>query len=149
MNTRKNEQTVNDQMTMMQIHRQGDLKRAKITDLDNEFSFEGSQNSLTMQRIYAIDFECEYYMAWYPFDLQKCTIVIGLRSRDVNYMEILPDILEYTGPRDLSQYFVKEYRMIRNSMKYMGKEQKAIIVEIILGRRLLSTILTVYTPQST
>ena len=146
MNTRKNEQTVNDQMTMMQIHRQGDLKRAKITDLDNEFSFEGSQNSLTMQRIYAIDFECEYYMAWYPFDLQKCTIVIGLRSRDVNYMEILPDILEYTGPSDLSQYFVKEYRMIRNSMKYMGKEQKAIIVEIILGRRLLSTILTVYTP---
>ena len=99
-----------------------------------------------MQRIYAIDFECDYYMAWYPFDLQKCTIVIGQRSRDVNYMEILPNILEYTGPRDLSQYFVKEYRMKRKSMKYMGKEQKTIIVEIILGRRLLSTILTVYTP---
>ena len=31
-------------------------------------------------------------------------------------------------------------------IKDMGKTQKAIVVEVILGRRLLSTILTVYTP---
>ena len=91
-NTRGNEQTVNDQVTMIQIRRQGDMTLVQ----KNEFSFDGSQNSLTMQRKYVVDFECDYYMAWYPFDLQKCTIVIGLRSRDVNYMEILPTILKYT-----------------------------------------------------
>ena len=101
---------------------------------------------MILQRMYAIDFDCDYYMAWYPFDLQKCTIVMGLRSKDVNYMEIIPKLLEYTGPKDLSQYYVKEFRMKKVLMRYMKKKQNTIVVEVILGRRLLSTILTVYVP---
>ena len=61
-------------------------------------------------------------------------------------MEILPKLLEYTGPKDLSQYFVKEYRMKKLWTTYMSTKQKAIVVEVILGRQLLSTILTVYVP---
>ena len=146
LNTRDNKETLNDGKTMIQIERQGDLTVAKENDLDNEFSFEGSQNRLMLQRMYAIDFDCDYYMAWYPFDLQKCTIVMGLRSKDVNYMEIIPKLLEYTGPKDLSQYYVKEFRMKKVLMRYMKKKQNTIVVEVILGRRLLSTILTVYVP---
>ena len=76
-----------------------------------------------MQRKFALDFKCEYYMAWYPFDLQKCSMIIALRSRDVYYLEIIPKLLEYTGPKDLSQYFVKEYKYKTKIVKEMGKNQ--------------------------
>ena len=136
MNTRGSEQTLNDRQTLIQIQRQGGLAIARINDLENEFSFEGSQNSLNMKRRYAMDFQCEYYMAMYPFDLQKCSVVIALKSSDVDYMEIIPKFLEYTGKKELSQYFVKKYTIRKKKIKDMDKTQNVIIVDVILGRKL-------------
>ena len=44
--------------------------------------------------------------------------------RDADYMEIIPKILEYTGPRDLSQYFIKEYTAMRVLITDMGMKKK-------------------------
>ena len=51
--------------------------------------------------------------------------------------------LEYTGPLDLTQYFIKKKTF---SDKTEANGMKIVFVDIYLGRRLLSIILTVFAP---
>ena len=145
-NTRESKKTLNDLETVIQIQRKGSLSLATVYDLDNVFKFKGKENSLMMERVYDLDFQCDYYMAMYPFDIQKCTIVLAMSSSDAAYMELVPTLLGYTGPRDLSQYYIKGYSMKSANIKDRGTVQKGIIVEVFMGRRLLSTILTIFVP---
>ncbi len=38
--------------------------------LENVYSFDGSENQLTIARTYNIQFLCSYNLKWYPFDTQ-------------------------------------------------------------------------------
>ena len=51
--------------------------------------------------------------------------------------------LEYSGPLDLTQYFIKKKTF---SGKTEANGMKIVFVDIYLGRRLLSIILTVFAP---
>ena len=55
---------------------------------------------------------------------------------------LTPENLKYLGPKDLTQYFIK-HTEIRNDT---SNNEMVVIVEVTLGRRLLSTVLTVYLP---
>ena len=81
-------------------------------------------------------------MAWYPFDIQTCRIEMQLDGVLDNYADLLPGDVEFTGPKELTQYFVKKYQI--NSGKIQGKH--AIVVSVTLGRRLLGTFLTIFFP---
>ena len=50
--------------------------------------------------------------------------------------------LKYLGPTELTQYFVRNKYMVQNIIE----EQKGVRAYFVLGRRLLSNILTVYLP---
>ena len=52
--------------------------------------------------------------------------------------------LEYSGPLDLTQYFIKKKTF---SDKTEANGMKIVFVDIYLGRRLLSIILTVFAPN--
>ena len=55
------------------------------------------------------------------------------------FVELVAEELNYLGPKDLTQYFIRQTSMnktIKGSIK----------VEVVLGRRLLGTVLTVYIP---
>ena len=61
-------------------------------------------------------------------------------SSTFNELEV--DILEYSGPTELTQYFVKRYNMTKARFhKFEG-----IRVHVVLGRRVLSNFLTIYLP---
>ena len=53
-----------------------------------------------------------------------------------------PGLLEYLGPEELTQYYVKKYSIEETNLK----KSKGLSVSIMLGRRLLGTILTLYLP---
>ena len=61
-------------------------------------------------------------------------------SRD--FVDLLAHDLEYSGPLDLTQYFIKKKVFLKLDEKGMG----ILHVDIYLGRRLLSIILTVFAP---
>ena len=55
------------------------------------------------------------------------------------FVDLVAEELNYLGPKDLTQYFIRQTSMnktIKGSIK----------VEVVLGRRLLGTVLTVYIP---
>lgn len=83
-------------------------------------------------------------MSVYPFDSQKCSIVFITKGNSDSFIELIKDKRNYSGPIDLTQYFVK-----RHSYEYInitGVGVPGISFQIVLGRRILSQILTTYLP---
>ena len=81
-------------------------------------------------------------MRWYPFDQQICTIDMVLDGVLDNYAQLVPGQLKFSGAKELTQYFVRSFKISKRNINNKG----ALIVSITLGRRLLGTFLTVYFP---
>jgi len=104
--------------------------------------YKGSENSISMSRLYNIDFFCDYDMRWYPFDAQTCFIIMKLGGGTEKLLSLTPGLLKYLGPEELTQYYVKMYTIEEAILE----NAKGLSVSITFGRRLLGTILTVYLP---
>ena len=55
--------------TSVDVERMGNFTVAK-----NKLVFKGSENPLSVSRFYKTNFICDFDMAWYPFDTQKCSM---------------------------------------------------------------------------
>ena len=78
-------------------------------------------------------------MFWYPFDTQICPIDFYLA---VSSAFLIPDNINYTGSRDLAEYYVHNTQMCSSIIR--GKS--GVKVNIVLGRRIISNVLTVFIP---
>ena len=106
-------------------------------------AFEGSENPIDMSRFYKTTYTCNFDMAWYPFDTQRCSMVYVLETASEKDVELVLGNLKYSGPLELTQYFIKERRMHRR--KVDGRNM--IFVDVFMGRKLLSIIMTVFVPS--
>lgn len=66
-------------------------------------------------------------------------MILSPDGNNGEFIDLHDDGLEYLGPMDLTQYFI---RSTGTSMS----EEGSISVVVVLGRRLLGTLLTVYIP---
>ena len=106
---------------------------------DNMHIFNGSENAIRQNRGYTISWKCEYAYHWYPFDKQVCRMEFAsLRS----YTDFVPDQLKYNPHIYLNCYTLSRARMCKSVINKV----KAIIVEVTLGRPLVSNLLTVFVP---
>ena len=141
-NTKQQLRTINDRTTFTSIKREGNGSVISKESSEDIEVFTGSDNTIVMSRVYSIKFFCEYNMRWYPFDQQTCNIDLIMDGVLDNYADLLPGGVEFSGPQELTQYFVKSFSIRKTWIQ--GK--KANVVSITLGRRLLGTFLTVYFP---
>ena len=141
-NTKNQLRTANDKYTFASVNREanGSIIDKEVNE-DIEI-FTGSENGITISRVYSIQFYCEYQMAWYPFDQQTCKVEMLLDGVLDNYADLLPGGIEFSGPKELTQYFVKNFEIKKEKIK----TKEAVIVSITLGRRLLGTFLTIFFP---
>ena len=141
-NTKEQLRTVNDKNTFANIKRQAEgsiIEKEVNEDIE---TYEGSENGISMSRVYSIQFFCEYNMAWYPFDIQTCQIIMVMDGVLDNYADLLPGDLNFSGPRELTQYFVQQFKIEKTTIKM----KDTVTVSITLGRRLLGTFLTIFFP---
>ena len=108
----------------------------------NIYVFNGKEANLEMSRAYNTEFLCDYSMAWYPFDSQTCHLDFVLDASAASFVELLNGTLEYWGPVELAQYFVRSTLM----QEFAYRDRTGVRVLVVFGRRLLSNILTVYVP---
>ena len=127
-NTERGQRTINDEESFATISRTG--------------IGSGSDSSIEHRRhrLYNIEFFCDYDMRWYPFDSQTCFMVMKLGGGVEKLVSLTPGLLEYLGPEELTQYYVKHSVIGEKTLK----NAKGLSVSITFGRRLLRTILTVY-----
>ena len=137
-NTETRDGIKNDEKAFMTIKKLGKYIPENIEVLENRLLFKGSKNPLIYSRPYRVELNCIYNMAWYPFDIQHCKVEVGMEGNTGLYVQLSAKTVQYLGPKELSQYFIKRTTIHHNHNK--------VWAEIVLGRRLLSTILTVYVP---
>lgn len=137
-NTENLDELINDAKAFIAIMKLGTYVAEDDEVLENRLLYKGSENPIRHSRPYAVDLTCIYNMGWYPFDVQNCTVEIMMQGNSKKSVRLISDSIEYLGPMELSQYFVKRMTIHHDDSK--------VWAEIILGRRLLSTILTVYVP---
>ena len=137
-NTKERSKTLVDEDANMYIERMGSFTVAK-----NKRLFKGSENPLSVSRFYKTDFICDFDMAWYPFDTQKCSMIFVVDKGSRDFVSLLARNLEYSGPLELTQYFIKKKFFLKQIDE---KGLEILHVDIYLGRRLLSIILTVFAP---
>ena len=112
-NTKNQLRTLNDKNTFGSVKQEGNgsiIDKAVNEDIE---TYEGSQNTLSMSRVYSIQFFCDYDMAWYPFDQQTCKIEMVLDGVLDNYADLLPGGVKFSGPMELTQYYGKTSRWTR------------------------------------
>ncbi len=144
-NTEDKLETMNDNKAYMTISRLGGFRRSRTTELENAYAYRGRDNPLRISRVYSSRFLCEFHMEVYPFDSQECQVVFAMKGNTGEFVELAVDSLQYLGPVDLIQYFVKGYKMTETVVPPGGA--RGVTVRIKFGRRLLSTFLTNYLPM--
>ena len=72
--------TLLDAATEVRMVREGSGALSLPSETENTEYFEGAANRLVMDRFYNIQFLCSYQMAWYPFDLQTCQLVLAMKG---------------------------------------------------------------------
>ena len=143
-NTRNDNTSINDEMTYTKVSRNTKVNGTRISNEINEdiLVFKGSQNEIRMNRVYEIDFICNYDMRFYPFDIQTCTVDLVVDKNADKFLKLQPGNLIYSGGSSFSQYYIMSYDIYSDKIK--GKD--GVKVSIVLGRRLLNVILTAYIP---
>ncbi len=142
-NTEIKSETLNDHKAFASVSRDGTYRRQNDSYLHNSYLYKGSENPITLSRVYSAKFICEYNMAVYPFDTQKCTAIFVMKGNAGQFIKLMSNNASYLGPIDLPQYFVMD-TSIKNTV--VPPDINAVEVEIVFGRRLLSTMLSSYLP---
>ena len=130
-----------------------DFKKTDIPDLlkvipnsastklavNNMHIFSGSENALSMTWEYNVEWSCAYAYHWYPFDTQVCQMQFVKRFSKTDLHSVN---LQYNRNISLDRYTLTRVRMCKSTIN----NQKAIIVEVTLGRPIINNLLTVFVP---
>ena len=124
------------------VERNGSGKAVDDTFTENTLLYRGHENSINYQRLDNIKFSCLYQLQWYPFDSQKCEAVLSQPEIMMDYVDQITGNFTYKGPRDLTMYFIK-----KTDMALKRRDGRPVVlVNVTIGRRLNSVILTIFLP---
>ena len=143
-NTEVKTETLNDNKAFGRVVRAKSYERQNNSFLHNAYLYKGSENPILLDRVYTGKFICEYDMSIYPFDSQKCTAKFILKGSSGRFIDLIGRNASYLGPIHLPQYFVMGTTI---KQIIVPPSTSAVQVEIIFGRRLLSTMLSSYLPS--
>lgn len=144
-NTEEKEESINDEKSYITVARLGDFQESSYELLQNTHIYQGSENVLKISRVYTVKFLCEFDMNIYPFDSQQCQMQFIMKGNSGNFARLRKSVLRYTGKIDLTQYFIKGWQIYESKL---ASNLDSVIVEIALGRRILSEIMTTYLPTT-
>ena len=142
-NTEIKMETLNDEKAFATVSRDASYQRKNESFLHNAYVYEGSENPITLTRVYSAKFICDYDMTVYPFDTQKCSTIFIMKGNAGNFVKLLAKNASYLGPVDLPQYIVMETTIHEVTVP---PDTDAVRVDLTFGRRVLSTFLSSYLP---
>ena len=86
--------------SVITIHKNGTPVISPLEELQNDHVYKGIENDLILSQVYTTSFTCEYDMAGYPFDNQKCSMIFTMQVKDliaILVTEKVRDVLSYRG----------------------------------------------------
>ena len=130
-----------DKMDLMAIIPNIDFNftRDDKTNMHNTRLFNGARNKIHYERQYTVTWICHYNMRWYPFDSQRCAMEFFPNDLNLN---LIPESVHYSGPMVLPQHTVISTHICSAQVA----NRPGVIVEVVLQRPLIGTVLTVFVP---
>ena len=64
----------NDEFSSLEVLRSGEAKLDSLNYLYKNEIFDGASNPFLYRRVYSLDLQCDFELAYYPFDYQECFI---------------------------------------------------------------------------
>ena len=94
-----------------------------LKELYNTIIYDGSENDLVIMKSGTVEFICNFEMIMYPFDVQRCSVLVQLTVDEALSVDLLPGNLTSTASNVLSYYYVtnisyEEY-LIQNNVSYI------------------------------
>ena len=138
--------------------REGDFVGSDQDNVEEINIFEGEFNRITFEQVYTKTFKCTYQLQLYPFDtqvggtdsknsfsieLQVCTVNLIVRKLETSVMAITPHLLDMESETVLTQYLITNWTLTYNNESNVDA---GIKMTLVLKRRILNAILTVYLP---
>ncbi len=142
-NTEIKSETLNDEKAFAVVEREGSYTKRNQSYLQNAYIFKGAENPIRLSRVYSDQFICDYDMTVYPFDKQECSAIFIMKGKFDKFVKLTAKNANYLGPVDLLQYFVMKTEILQTTVP---PGINAVQVNICIGRRILSTILSNYLP---
>lgn len=103
----KQKSTLQDATIRVLLNDNYTYEKADMTNSNNVYLFQGSENKLEISQVYDVYFICQYDMRNYPFDTQECSVDIVLTAVHDNFCKLNVQNFTYTGNLDLRQYFIR------------------------------------------
>ena len=142
-NTELKQSTVVDEDASLTITKAGDFSLSEMEKVENRQTFAGDENSITLSRFYNTRFICNYNMQWYPFDIQVCDLTLSLKGKSSDFARLKTEVLQYLGVLEVNQYVVTNFSML---VRDQGPGNSDLKISIVLGRKLLTIVLTTFVP---
>lgn len=114
-NTKKQDSVITDKRVIAKVSRLGEGVMGEADEAIKTSYYKGVDNPITFSRIYDTRFLCSYDMAWYPFDLQRCELLLEPFGNTGEYIYLINKDIRYLDKMDLSKYYIKQW-------KYQPKE---------------------------
>jgi hypothetical protein len=128
-----------DRVDTMLVKTDGGFIVRPLSDFDNTYIFEGSENALYYERELTVEWMCDFDMSWYPFDTQSCTMQF-IQSEDS--IDLVPGNFTYDGPMDLLEHYVRDLKIC----SAIVDGRKGVVAEVVFGRPLFAHLLTTILP---
>ena len=68
-----------DTKSLLLVNRTGKFHPSPSSMLHNDHIYNGDENDLLLSRVYTNHHECVYDMKFYPFDVQRCSMVFIIK----------------------------------------------------------------------
>ncbi|XP_059089598.1 uncharacterized protein LOC131885543 [Tigriopus californicus] len=142
-NTDDENESILDAKASLSVIKQGNYTLSSIKEegTDEKYIFSGSENPLVYSRHHNIQFQCNFDMTYYPFDVQMCYMIF--RRIPHGRFALNPSqvrSLTYLGERELLQYFIDDWNILTESAS-------GFVIVIRMKRRYLYQLLTTYLPS--
>ncbi len=143
-NSRGRVSSVADEESLSMITRKGNYSHSSIQEINNRLIFKGADNPIVTIRIYEVNLSCHFNMGTYPFDSQKCHIILDMKGNGARFVDLVGQSVSYFGPVDLKRFYVEHVHLSNHTNEYSGLKHVSAVISF--RRRLLSTIMTTYLP---
>ena len=107
-NTAQQERSRRDNSSLVIVSRDGGFSRSGREVVDNIYIYKGAENPLLISRVYSTKWLCTYDMLYYPFDTQRCSLLLVPSGNTATQLQLVPGNHTYSGNRELTQYFIRQ-----------------------------------------
>ena len=97
-----------------------------------------------MRQMYSKQFQCQYQLHRYPFDIQVCSIILVVRSLDLDTVTLLPGKVDLIEERELTMYTITDIRIEKSNPE---NDNEGIRMVLVLKRKIVNECLTTYLPS--